>query len=98
MYLAKLLCETKLNLDAVKYYGQMSLIVLCVHLIDLNTCAISGKIYENLIQTTGDQIIPVSMEILYRFLLTVVGIIVIPRLPIVRSFYLNRVYPFWAKK
>lgn len=98
MYLAKLLCETKLNLDAVKYYGQMSLIVLCVHLIDLNTCAISGKIYENLIQTTGDQIIAVSMEILYRFLLTVVGIIVIPRLPIVRSFYLNRVYPFWAKK
>ena len=61
MYLAKLLCETKLNLDAVKYYGQMSLIVLCVHLIDLNTCAISGKIYENLIQTTGDQIIAVSM-------------------------------------
>ncbi len=54
------------------------------------------KIYENLIQTTGDQIIAVSMEILYRFLLTVVGIIVIPRLPIVRSFYLNRVY-FWAK-
>ena len=93
MYLAKLLCETNLNLAAIKYYGQMSLIVLCVHLIDLNSCAISGKIYEILAQITGNQIFAVSMEILYRFLLTVV----IPKLPIVRSFYLNRAYPFLAK-
>lgn len=97
MYLAKLLCETNLNLAAIKYYGQMSLIVLCVHLIDLKSCAISGKIYEILAQITGNQIFAVSMEILYRFLLTVVGIVVIPKLPIVRSFYLNRAYPFLAK-
>lgn len=97
MYLAKILCETKADLKAVKYYGQMSLIVLCVHLIDLNSLAISGKIYGTLAQTTGNQILAVSMEILYRFLLTVVGIIIIPKLPIVRSFYLNRTYPFRTK-
>lgn len=98
MYLAKLLCETKVNLKAVKYYGQMSLIVLCVHLIDLNSFAISGKIYGTLAQTTGNQIFAVSMEILYRFFLTVVGIIIIPKLPVVRSFYLNRTYPFFVRK
>lgn len=97
MYLAKILCETKADLKAVKYYGQMSLIVLCVHLIDLNSLAISGKIYGTLAQTTGNQILAVSMEILYRFLLTVVGIIIIPKLPIVRSFYLNRTYSFRTK-
>lgn len=97
MYLSKILCETKVDLKVVKYYGQMSLIVLCVHLIDLNSLAISRKIYGTLAQTTGNQILAVNLEILYRFLLTVVGIIIIPKLPVVRSFYLNRTYPFRAK-
>lgn len=94
MYLAKLLCETKFDWNMVQYYGQMSLIVLCVHLIDLNSLAISGKIYGSLVQMTGSQFFAVSIEILYRFLMTVIGIIVIPRVPFVRSCYLGRKYPF----
>lgn len=94
MWGAKFLCQHHVPLKAVKYYGQLSLIVLCVHLIDINMFTISRKIYEAMMLMTNRPVLSVSVEILYRLFLTILGIIIIPRLPYLRSFYLARKYPF----
>jgi len=41
--------------------------------VDLNSLAISGKIYGSLAQMTESQFFAVSIEMLYRFLMTVIG-------------------------
>lgn len=98
MFLADKLTSKDWELKYLNYYGQMSLIVLCIHLLDLNGLNVAPKVLELRLKFTQNTALAVGIEILYRLMVTVIGIIVLPKLPYLRSFYLNRKYPFgWEK-
>lgn len=97
MFLAAEITKFAFNFKYVEYFGQMSLIVLCIHLLDLSGLSLAGKVYGSVLQSTGNVMLAVSLEILYRLVVTVIGIIVIPKIPYLRSFYLNRKYPFFRQ-
>ena len=82
------------KLQAVQYYGKMSLIVLCVHLFDMNSFSIGNKVALFLGRNHYNDIVQMIGLISYRVLLTIIAIIIIPKIPIIRSLYLNRDYPF----
>lgn len=98
MYLSYCLTD-KLGwqLRPIQYYGKMSLIVLCVHLFDMNSLQIGNKIVAFLGILHFNDIIQMTGLITYRVILTIIAIIIIPKIPIIRSLYLNREYPFRTK-
>lgn len=78
--------------------GELSLIVLCTHILDLNTLKtfrvmdkLCGalKISSMKFYTTG--------LILCRVVLAVIAIAVIPHIPVIRSFFMYRQYPLIKK-
>ncbi len=79
--------------------GEMSLIVLCTHILDLNTLktfrimdklCVALKISSMKFYITG--------LILCRVVLAVIAIAVIPHIPVIRSFFMYRQYPLIKKK
>lgn len=79
--------------------GELSLIVLCTHIIDLNNlrfirivdkvCAIL-RIYNIKIY--------VIVQIVYRIIFALLSVLIIPNIPIIRSFFMFRQYPFHKKE
>lgn len=82
----------------IDYYGRMSLIVLSVHLVEMNSLKVSGAITNYVFLHTHSNLAVTYGVTVYRILVTIVMILIIPKVPIIRSFFLNRQYPFFKKK
>ena len=79
----------------VQKYGELSLIVLCFHIIDISTLNITSLI-QHVFLPHGMLIFTIAL-VIYRIIFTYIAIIIIPYIPIVRSFYMFRKYPFKLK-
>ena len=79
----------------VQKYGELSLIVLCFHIIDISTLNITSLI-QHVFLPHGMLIFTIAL-VIYRIIFTYIAIIIIPYIPIIHSFYMFRKYPFKLK-
>ncbi|AVK62251.1 acetyltransferase [Lactobacillus sp. CBA3605] len=81
------------GLKLLEQYGRLSLIILCFHLIDLNVIGIEGHLYHrvDLLMGAGGATV---VTILYRIGFVTVAMFLVPKVPVIRSCYLMRQYPF----
>ncbi|MET7103893.1 acyltransferase family protein [Lactiplantibacillus plantarum] len=77
----------------LKRYGQLSLVVLCFHLIDLNVIGIEGWLTNHLITHMGP-LVTTIIAISYRIGFVTVAMLAIPHLPGIRACFLPRQYLF----
>lgn len=96
MFSAYRLCH-RTSLPYVAYYGKMSLAVLCIHLIEIGETTAAGHLYRACLLWGVPQWSAVTIEIIYRTIVTIIFIVLLPHIPVLRSFYLNRQYPFSKK-
>lgn len=95
MEVSKWLAEHSTKLvDWLAYYGRFSLVVLCAHLIDLDCLNIGGFIFGRLTYLGVNGILAAACTIIYRILVTVIALWLVPRIPLIRSMFMNRTYPF----
>lgn len=97
MIISKLITTT-ISTKHIDYYGKMSLIVLSFHLIDLNATKLGLVIMNRVYMLTHSDGMVIIGLVIYHVLITIFAVIIIPKLPIIRSFYLNRSYPFSARR
>ncbi|MGN0194678.1 MAG: hypothetical protein ACI39G_06180 [Pseudoramibacter sp.] len=79
--------------------GEMSLIVLCTHILDLNTLK-TFRIMDKLcgaLRITSMKFYVIGL-VLLRVVLAIIAIVVIPYIPIIRSFFMYRQYPLIKKE
>ena len=81
----------------LKRYGQLSLVVLCFHLIDLNVIGIEGWLTNHLIAHMGP-LVTTIIAISYRIGFVTVAMLAIPHLPGIRACFLPRQYLFRRQK
>lgn len=79
--------------DTLLFWGSQSLILLCFHLIDLDYIQLWPRVVQ-MAQGHFSYFIAVFIGIVYRVLFVSVIAVVMPKLPLLRSFYLHRQYPF----
>lgn len=91
-YLELILSKIPLVLKAIQKFGQLSLLVLCGHIFDLNILGLAGIVYNQFIRNS--EIVATIVSIGYRILFVSLILVIIPRIPFIRSFFLNRQYPF----
>ncbi|MCT3065859.1 acyltransferase family protein [Lactiplantibacillus pentosus] len=76
--------------------GQFSIIVLCFHNIDLTfsmvpTMILSAGFTENIV-------LKIVIINLYRLIIPLLALLIVPKIPGVRSLFMNRQYPFLKRK
>lgn len=79
--------------------GELSLIVLCTHIIDLNNLRfirIVDKVYAVL--HISNMKIYVMGQIVYRIIFALLSVLIIPNIPVIRSFFMYRKYPLVNRK
>ncbi|AYG36898.1 acyltransferase [Lactiplantibacillus pentosus] len=76
--------------------GRLSIVVLCFHDVDLTYSQIPEIIMSS--DFTQNLIIKIVVVNLYRMIIPIMAVLLIPRIPIVRSLYLNRQYPFLKRR
>ncbi|MFC6260633.1 acyltransferase family protein [Levilactobacillus fujinensis] len=90
--LAQGLTHLKLTSRVMAFLGRNSIIILCFHSIDIMFSNV-----PNLIMTAGfttNDYLKIVLVVLYRMIIPIIAAIVIPHIPVLRSLFLNRVYPF----
>ncbi|GAB6093636.1 acyltransferase family protein [Furfurilactobacillus curtus] len=85
------------RLSWLTLFGKESLIVMCIHMIDLDNLKLGDFIFAHSNALFGP-LLAVILVILYRILLTTVAVYLIPHLPWIRSVYMHRQFPFKRKK
>ena len=81
----------------IEKYGQLSLIALCCHIVNLN-CFNEFNVFKLMFNNTLAQ--SGAILLMFRLLFSIVGVVIIPKLPYLRTFYMYRQYPFssWKRK
>lgn len=79
--------------DVLLFWGSQSLILLCFHLIDLDYIQLWPRVIQ-MAQGYWDYFITVFVGIIYRVLFVSVVAMVMPKIPLLRSFYMHRQHPF----
>ena len=79
--------------DTLLFWGSQSLILLCFHLIDLDYVQLWPRVIQ-VAQGHFNYFIAVLIGIVYRVLFVSIIAMIMPRLPLLRSFYLHRQHPF----
>lgn len=79
--------------------GELSLIVLCTHILDLNNFRFIHIVNKfcALFQISSLKIYAIG-SIIYRIIFALLSVLIIPRIPVLRSFFMYRQYPFIEKK
>lgn len=96
MVIAKVITENVAT-GYIDYYGKLSLIVLSIHLVEMNSLKVNSFIAQHIFTITNSNLAITYAIVFYRLLITILAVVVIPKIPVVRSFYLNRQYPFFKK-
>ncbi|MEE5988897.1 acyltransferase family protein [Ligilactobacillus equi] len=94
--ISKLITDN-VSVKAMCYYGKMSLIVLSVHLIESDSLKFGMLISQAVNNILHNELLAIYGVLLYRICLTAIAVMVIPKIPVLRSFYLNRQYPFFKR-
>lgn len=89
--ISKLIDKIFKKINLIKKFGKYSLIVMCVHVVDLSVLNLGNRIFE--ISQSNGAVIAIVFVVIYRVLITYLSIIFIPYIPLVRSVYMNRKYP-----
>lgn len=93
-YFAGRECDNK-ALKIISLYGKYSLIVLCIHIIDGNTYCLNKYITLFVIKPIW---LVTLFNCLYHILITVIGIYLVIKVPLLKSIYDNREKKFkWQK-
>lgn len=72
------------------FWGANSLLILCFHLIDLN----SVQIWPRIVFTSNlDYNVALVMGIIYRIIFATLFALIMPKIPILRNLYMNRQFP-----
>lgn len=91
----------KLNLRVFQsillFWGSQSLILLCFHLIDLDYVQLWPRVIKE-VSSCSNYLTAITIGILYRVMFVSLFAIAMPYIPLLRSFYLHRHYPFITKK
>ncbi|RMW41841.1 acetyltransferase [Lactiplantibacillus pentosus] len=84
--------------QGLKRYGQLSLVVLCFHLIDLDVIGLAGWV-NGLVLPHGGPLIATVATIGYRIAFVTLAMWAIPHLPVLRACFLPRQYSFkWLQR
>ncbi|CAM3287534.1 hypothetical protein [Lactiplantibacillus plajomi] len=75
----------------LKWYGQLSLIVLCVHLLNLTALNADVHVFNWLQSLTGTMI-ALLVQIICRIAFVTVGLLVVPKIPVLRAGLFPRRY------
>ncbi|WP_190318913.1 acyltransferase family protein [Paucilactobacillus nenjiangensis] len=86
----------KFIIDALAWFGRYSLPVLCVHIIELSNTR-GAEIISNHLMGHSSLLI-MFVIIIYRIVFVTIGVIVLRHLPILKSIYFNREFPFYWQK
>lgn len=78
-------------------FGRNSLIVMCIHVIDLDNIKLGDALY-NFAFTHYTAWIGVAIVVIYRIAITSGMVYVMPKIPFIRSLYMNRKFPFQRQK
>ncbi|MCC7666391.1 acyltransferase family protein [Liquorilactobacillus satsumensis] len=81
------------KLGMLETYGRLSLIVLCAHLCEAMLVRIAPALHQALLPLWGEFGATLA-AIGYRVFFTVLALLLVPRIPLLRSFYLNQRFPF----
>lgn len=73
--------------------GRYSLIVLCAHVIDLDLIRIASGLNSHVTSFAGP-VMGTAVAISYRIVFACLFIYLVPKIPLVRCFYLNKQFPF----
>lgn len=76
--------------------GRYSLIVLCFHVIDLDLLTIASHVYDQLLRLGGPVLATIG-AISYRIIFVLFFVYLVPKIPFVRSFFLNKQFPFKSR-
>jgi fucose 4-O-acetylase-like acetyltransferase len=79
--------------------GELSLIVLCTHILDLNNFRFIHMVNKfcALFQISSLKIWSIG-AIIYRIVFALISVFIVPKIPILRSFFMYRQYPLIIKK
>jgi fucose 4-O-acetylase-like acetyltransferase len=79
--------------------GELSLIVLCTHILDLNNFRFIHIVNKfcALFQINSLKIYAIG-SIIYRIIFALLSVFIIPKIPVLRSFFMYRQYPFGKRK
>ncbi|WMB63355.1 acetyltransferase [Lactiplantibacillus pentosus] len=84
--------------QGLQRYGQLSLVVLCFHLIDLDVIGLAGWV-NGLVLPHGGPLIATVATIGYRIAFVTLAMWAIPHLPVLRACFLPRQYSFkWLQR
>ena len=78
-------------------FGKDSLVMLCFHLIDINAFSVGPNILSWIVLLTGNHYLGVLGMLVYRLLIILCASVIVPYIPIVRSFFFPRKFPFKVK-
>ncbi|KZT82998.1 acyltransferase family protein [Lactiplantibacillus plantarum] len=94
--LSQLIATKKVVDSTLGTFGRLSIIVLCFHDVDLTYSQVPQMIMAA--DFTQNLIVKIIIVNLYRLIIPVLAVLLVPRIPGVRSLYLNRQYPFLKRK
>lgn len=79
--------------------GELSLIVLCTHILDLNNFRFIHIVNKfcALFQISSLKIYAIG-SIIYRIIFAILSVLIVPKIPVLRSFFMYRQYPIVKKK
>ena len=79
------------GLSGIEKYGELSLIALAIHIIELN-CLADFDVISKILGNVRPSIFTLIL-IVERVLVSVGGTVIVPKIPILRGFYMYRQYP-----
>lgn len=83
-------------ITGLAFMGAESLTILCFHLIDLDYLHVWVHVYGFVYSHAG-QLMATYAGIFYRTIFTILMVLIVRQIPIIRSFYMHRKYPFKSK-
>lgn len=92
-----LLMRSQYQWPVFRKYGKDSLVMLCFHLIDLNAFLIGPRLFNKVVTMSGKIEVAIVVIICYRLFVIWVASIIVPHIPVIRSFFFPRKFPFKVK-
>lgn len=84
--------QNKVTVSWLKRYGRESLVVLCFHLIDLDVIGIAGPLVK-IVTSYSTVWLGVWAGIIYRISFATFWLVLMPKIPLLRSCYLPHSFP-----
>lgn len=81
------LAQKHVPASLIQRFGRDSMVILCFHLIDLNTFRVGPSVLNHIFLATGSKILGIGSFIAYRLLFCMLAVLVVPKIPFIRSLF-----------